>query len=147
MKLNWGTGIAIFIVIFVLGILTLVFKSSMQRIDLVSEDYYPRELKYQDEIDAMNRALSLSEEVFIQQDNNHVTVVFPKSMLADSIKGKVDLYRPSDKRLDLVYEIKTDTGNVFRIQKSQVRKGKYEIFVDWKYWSEHYLIKQELLVY
>ena len=41
-------------------ILTLVFMSYGQKVELVSADYYAQELKFQDKIDATNNAKTLS---------------------------------------------------------------------------------------
>ena len=49
--MNWGYKILMVYVIFIAGILLLVFKSSSQNQDLVTEDYYEQELKYQQKID------------------------------------------------------------------------------------------------
>ena len=47
MKLNWGYKIAIFYILFVVGIVFLVFKASNQKVDLVTADYYGEEVRYQ----------------------------------------------------------------------------------------------------
>ena len=45
--MNWGYKILTVYIIFIAGILFLVFKSSNQNQDLVTKDYYEQELKYQ----------------------------------------------------------------------------------------------------
>ena len=47
MKFNWGTGIVIFITQFVVSMSAMVFKASQQNVDLVTEDYYEKELAFQ----------------------------------------------------------------------------------------------------
>ena len=58
-KINWGTGIVIAIVLFIAFILSFVYKTIfMEEYEhhLVSEDYYKDELHYQEEIDKLNNA-------------------------------------------------------------------------------------------
>ena len=50
--MNWGYKILFVYIAFIAGILLMVFKSSTQKRDLVTADYYAKELKYQERIDA-----------------------------------------------------------------------------------------------
>ena len=43
--MSWGTKILIVFILFVGGILFMVIKSSIQKTDLVTTDYYAKELK------------------------------------------------------------------------------------------------------
>ena len=52
MKFNWGWGIFIVLVLFIAFIGNLVYKSSQVRVDLVSENYYEKEIKYQHQIES-----------------------------------------------------------------------------------------------
>ena len=45
MKLNWGTGLAITLGIFILGMGTVTYKAMNQRHDLVTTDYYAKEIE------------------------------------------------------------------------------------------------------
>ena len=67
--MNWGYKILTVYIIFIAGILLLVFKSSTQNQDLVTKDYYEQELKYQQVIDATERANALSSEVKFQGES------------------------------------------------------------------------------
>ena len=61
--MNWGYKILIVYIVFIAGIVTLVYKSSVQNQDLVVNDYYDQELKYQDKIDAVLRTNNLKSAV------------------------------------------------------------------------------------
>ena len=55
MKFNWGTGLAIGMFCFIGFIMFMVIKMSTDdkyEYDLVVEDYYGKELRFQQEIDA-----------------------------------------------------------------------------------------------
>ena len=60
MKWNWGTGIAITLVLFIGLMSFMVFKSTQQRFDLVSENYYEEELNYQEVIDQKRNSSNVS---------------------------------------------------------------------------------------
>jgi hypothetical protein len=52
--MSWGKGIILVFVVFVLGIGVLVYRSMTKNIDLVTTNYYEKELKYQEQIDKRN---------------------------------------------------------------------------------------------
>ena len=47
MKFNWGTGIGLFYVVFVVIMVSMVMFSARNNIDLVQEDYYEKDLNYE----------------------------------------------------------------------------------------------------
>ena len=114
MKLSWGKGIfaayAIFMVI-VLG--TVAFTTTVD-VDLVADDYYEQELKYQDEIDKKNRTNNLTEQIEIILEKENLKLTYPK-LIAGNISGKINFYRPSDQKLDFAVDIKTDNRNVVHV--------------------------------
>ncbi len=75
--MNWGVGIAIVYILFVLGMLTLVFKSRSQKIDLVTENYYQQELAYQEEIDAKQRVEDSGCMPVIQKNRINIKSKYP----------------------------------------------------------------------
>ena len=76
--MNWGHKILIVYAVFVGGMLFLAFKSSKQNVDLVTEDYYAKELQYQQKIDELKRTASLSAPVNFEVVNHALTIRFPK---------------------------------------------------------------------
>ena len=72
MKLNWGTGIVIAMISFMIFILTFVYRSVVMdeyQHELVSEDYYGDELHYQEEIDKLKNASNLETDVALMRSN------------------------------------------------------------------------------
>ena len=77
MNFNWGYKILFVYILFVSGIMFLVFQSSKQKIDLVTEDYYEQEIKYQERIEQMKRANALSEKVRVNIGEGTIDIFFP----------------------------------------------------------------------
>ena len=62
MKFNWGTGIVLAFAAFIVFILYFVVLSTRDPAsnhDLVTEDYYKKELKYQEDLDAVKHLARL----------------------------------------------------------------------------------------
>src|SRR5450432_878237 len=99
--MNWGYKILVVYAVFVAGISFLVYKSSGQKMDLVTTDYYAKELKYQERIDASNRVNSLSGPVDYEIKNGNITILFPKDFSGKHLTGDVLLYCPSNEDRDV----------------------------------------------
>ncbi|MCG6915274.1 FixH family protein, partial [bacterium BMS3Abin03] len=88
-KANWGTGIFIsYSVFMLLTIITAVYFMN-QDVSLVTDDYYQQELKYQDQIDKIERTNALSEKPAIDFDGLGVNISFPKLLIEKNVVGKI----------------------------------------------------------
>ena len=147
MKINWGTGIVIAIVVFISFILFFVIKMSSDEKythDLVSEEYYQKELVYQQEIDAAQNASELKESIKIQKTVEGLRIYFPQEFNPKEIKGKVFLYRPSNKQLD--FEIPISLSNTYLlVPENRLLDGRWNIIIKWNIKNTAYLFKEEFI--
>ena len=138
--MNWGYKICIVYAVFVAGIMFMVLKSSDQKMDLVTTDYYEKELKYQDKIDETNRVCALSADLKYEIQKEQIIIYFPKDFTGKKITGKIELYCPSDEDKDLSQDFSVkDAAAVLKI--STINKGKNELHISWqadglKYYTE-----------
>jgi nitrogen fixation protein FixH len=146
MKINWGTGIVIGLILFMGFILAMVFMMSTDKkynYDLVTDEYYKEELKFQEEIDAENNSLLLSEKVRILRKPEGLLLIFPKEVVENKIIGTVNLYRPSNKRLDFEIPLELFKSELL-ISKDQLLDGRWNIIVRWRSNDKDYLFKEEI---
>ena len=146
MKINWGTGIVIAIGLFMAFILALVFKMTTDKgynHDMVVEEYYKKELAFQEEIDAEKNALSLSESIKGKKVANGWLLTFPKELMSSQIEGSVFLYRPSNKQLDFDFPIELSGLNLL-IPDERLLDGRWNITVSWEYNGKPYLYKESI---
>jgi hypothetical protein len=128
-KINWGHKIIFIYGAFVLGILFLVYQSSQQKFDLVENDYYAAELKYQDVIDASARAKALGGMLIVKYESDSLKMTLPAAFNGVNVKGKAHLYYAADKQQDLSFDF--ETLNAFAAFKiDQYKKGNYTIKID-----------------
>lgn len=146
MKFNWGTGIAIAIVGFISFIMYFVITMSTDNTyshDLVTDKYYQQELEYQKQIDAEKNASNLENNIKIIPTKEGLQIQFPDEFSSKDIKGKVFLYRPSNKQLD--FEIPISITNTYLlVPEKRLLDGRWNITVSWSYKNTPYLFKQEL---
>lgn len=142
-KINWGTGIVIAMIIFMAFILQYVYRAAVyDRYDhhLVADDYYKDELNYQNEIDKENRANKLIENIKLVKTKNGLEIIFPKQFDSSKLKGTIKLLRPSNFKLDLKKNI-TLTSNTYIISDKELVSGNYDVTIDWSDGTDTYLFK------
>lgn len=128
--MNWGKKITIAYLGFVALIVTMVIISVRQKVDLVSADYYAKELNYQSDLNKLNNAKALSTQLKCVVVDNALQIHFPAEHSTSSISGKIFVYKPSDDKSDKTLNINTTDG-VQVIPTSNFSKGMYKIIVDW----------------
>ena len=89
--MNWGNKLVLVFIVFAALIFTLVYKAVNTKFDLVSKDYYKDELRYQEKIDGIHKANTLSS-VAITQNNSTVTLALPKEMNGEIVAGEAWFY-------------------------------------------------------
>ncbi len=144
--MNWGYKILTVYIIFVAGILFLVFKSSNQNQDLVIPDYYEQELKFQQRIDETERANALSAAVKFEIGNKEIIIHLPPEMKGMEVATHVLLYCTSDKSKDIQQDFTTKEA-VIKLAFSPANKGLHELKINWvanekTYYYEHKLFIQ-----
>lgn len=128
--MNWGKKITIVYLAFVALIVTLVVVSMRQKVDLVSADYYAKELNYQSDLNKINNAKALATQLKCIVGVGEIQIQFPEEHKYSSINGKVFIYKPSDNKSDKTLEIQTNNG-VQTVSTANFAKGMYRVIVNW----------------
>ncbi len=144
--MNWGYKILLVYAVFVLGIMFLVFKSSSQKVDLVTTDYYAKELKYQQKINAMNRVQDLSDTVKYEMDKGKVIIEFPKDFSGTLVTGNVVLYCPSDENKDISQDFSVRNLRIM-VPVNESNKGLYELQLSWQVNDVSYYFEKKLMLH
>ena len=126
MKIHWGYKIMIVYLFFVVGMVVLVIKSTMQKFELVQPDYYADELKYQTVIDASQRAKNFQVALNVQRQAGKLNIVLPKEFSNKKVTGKAHLYYAADIQKDIVKKFETNNGT-FTIETFSTTKGNYTL--------------------
>lgn len=126
--MDWGKGILLTIIAFVAFIMTLVVISVRQDdIHLVAENYYEKEIKYQDQIDREVSASALGREVLVYDGQE-------KAMILDlpvGAKGSLQLFRPSDARLDKNLPVEITSEGKTKVSLQDLKSGYWRVQLTW----------------
>ena len=146
-KISWPTGIIIAMSAFIIFILSFVYKATfMPQYDhhLVSEDYYKDELNYQQEIDKLNKAATLKEDITLTKVAEGLLIKFPAEFDAEKITGTISFQRPSNDKIDFELPIKLTTAD-YLIAKENLVQGIWNVKIEWVVNGTTYLFKEKLM--
>lgn len=147
MKWNWGTGIALGMILFIGFILYLVITMSTDKKynhDLVTEAYYAKEMVYQNEIDQEENLALLSGVITGKRTSEGWLLTFPEEVSKENSKGTVFLYRPSNQHLDFDLPLVLSGSNLL-IPDNKLLDGRWNITVAWEMDGTSYLYKKSIV--
>ncbi|WP_075340985.1 FixH family protein [Tenacibaculum agarivorans] len=147
MKINWGTGIVISIIAFIgfiMFMVTTMITDHKYNHDLVTDRYYQKELKYQDNINAERNIKEIKNAVVVESTQKGLEIIFSKEFQTELIKGKLFLYRPSDKTLDSEFPLVLKDHKL-HISENYLVEGRWNITIDFTYKNIPYLYHKELI--
>jgi len=146
--MNFGHKILITIILFVSFIISLVVWCVKQDdIQLVSENYYEKEILYQDEIEKIkNTRAYYSEIIKLDESNQNIQLRFASEKLEGAATGNIQLFRPSDADKDLLITIATNAESVQNINTSKLAKGLWKVKLDWSQGGKDFLEEQTIIL-
>ena len=145
-KISWGTGIVIAFVIFMGGITTIAVYLMNQDVNLVADDYYDQEIKYQQQIDRIKRTKKLDTKNIITFNGTTVNVTIPKSLLKSNLTGEIYFYRPSDENSDIKIPLHTDSLGLQVVPVSSLEKGLWTVKVNWLTSEIEYFVEKRIFI-
>lgn len=112
--------------------------------DLVTEDYYKKEVEFNKDMVQETNAKSLAEDVSWKKTAEGIIIEFPKTLQVENITGNVFLYRPSNKQFDFEMPISLSNHNLL-IPDKRLLGGRWNIKVYWQYNDTSYLFKKDII--
>lgn len=140
--MNWGKGIIIAMALFIGFITFLVISLVSHTIDLESEDYYTKEINYEQEITAMENGNKLKSKIEMISQKEFVVVQIPEKENLSKIQ--VIFIRPDNKKLDKSYLVSGTKS--YLIPKSELSKGTYNVEIRFESNSTACLQKETIII-
>ncbi len=144
--ISWGTKIASLYIGFVVLVIGMVTFSMNQKIELVSPDYYAKELKYQDKINEMNNANALTEQVNHAITKAGIEIRFPTAFTNKNVKGEVVFFCPSDASRDYKTPLTLNANGVQMIAGSSLQSGMYKMQLSWSADAKNYFTEETIVI-
>jgi len=130
--MSWGYKILTFYLAFVALIVFMVFSAFQYKVNLVSTDYYERELKYQDVIDGRVNLAAAGETVYVNHPSGGLDILLP-SMAAGKPYEQLEiwLYNEATQGGDVKINIESTSDNRFEIPLEAQNIGSYVLKIKW----------------
>lgn len=130
MKFHWGHGIFTFYAFFVATLVIVVIKSRTFDNSLVDENYYSRDINYQQEFDRRLNSNALSDPLRMVAADGGYELRFP-TVAMGKVAGTLLLYRPSTNKDDRRMPLAVREDGVMRLPLKGMNPGHYEAIVEW----------------
>jgi len=140
--MNWGKGIIIAMGAFMSFILFMVFTLMSKSTDLESEDYYKKEIEYEQEMNALKNASQLKEHAKIDLTEEYVVVVLPTKEKVSNVQ--IALFRPDNKKKDRL--LNENNSKTIMIAKNTLLKGRYNVAIKYEVNGKKILQKEEIMI-
>jgi len=128
----WPVGIIIAYGGFVLLLAGSIFIANSQRNDLVTKDYYDSQIKYQEQIERIQRTTNLPGPFRLdyEAESEQLVVRFPEQFVSQNVRGSITLYRPSDANLDRSIPIALDNNGMQIIETNRLASGLWRVKIN-----------------
>jgi nitrogen fixation protein FixH len=144
----WPLGIVVSCALFAAAMVGFAVFSGFQGVDLVTEEYYEKELRYQGQIDAERRAKALTDPVKVVYSSaaDRLRVMLPADHVQTGLEGTLNFYRPSDAALDFEVPLAPDAQGHQVIDTSGMKNGLWKVEMQWVLEGERYSTEESLYV-
>lgn len=146
MKLNWGTGIVISIIIFMAISLVMLFIFMNQKVDLVTDNYYEKTLVYQNQIDEAERSAQFDKEIQMEYSDYRLKLVFPFAGTNKIANGVIYFYRPSNSMKDFKTILNFDEKGEQVFDVSKIDPGYWKLQMKWFMNNESFSAERTLMI-
>ena len=143
----WPIAIIAFFVVFGIFIASFIGWAVSQKQELVSENYYEQEVRYQDQLDRVNRTRFLAGQtaVTFEPAAKSVVINLPVAQAAGAT-GQIHFYRPSNAKLDHALPLAVNAEGAQRIDGRSLAAGLWKVRVEWSAKGQDFYFDQQVIV-
>lgn len=143
----WPHAIIAWFVIFASAMAAWIAVAVRQNMDLVRADYYEEEVRYQGQLDRLNRTAAIRNEIAINYDaaKHEVTLLLPAAHRSPPPAGRTHFYRPSNAALDFEVPLAVDAAGLQRIGTASLCGGLWKVRVQWSAAGHDYFFEQVIV--
>jgi len=130
MKFNWGTGILIFLIVFLLACAVFIVFAFKQDVNLVHENYYEKGVDYTEQMNVDARSVKFNDAITIKLESDFLILNINDVLASKIDSGNILLYRPSSSKNDISFPIQKKV-RVVNIPKKDLISGRYILKFFW----------------
>ena len=143
MRFTWGTGLLLFILIFISLCVAFMIFAFNQNINLVQKEYYEKGVDFDKEKAVTERSMMYKDIINIKTESDAILISLPDSFINKVSEAEIFFYRPSDENLDQKLKLNSDTTI---LKKENFVSGRYIAKISWIMKDEKYFLEKEFSV-
>jgi len=143
MKFTWGTGIFIFLVLFLAAAGVFIAFAMRQDVNLVHEDYYERGVDHSHQMEVDARSASYGDSLHVASDEKQLSIWVVPSLALRMDSARIQLYRPSGSAHDLELEFRA-MDNPLLVPRSALIPGRYILKMNWVSDGQDYEVHKDV---
>lgn len=138
--MNWGKGIVLGLLAFVIFITAMGIKMFAQPDD-VDHEYYEKGLAFDADYNREKQVMTDKLQPTIHFTGDTMLVKFVKPL-----KCKITLMRPSDRLMDKTVTMVSNGSNEIEIPTKNLARGPWQLTFEWADQRKKYLYNEEVMV-
>jgi hypothetical protein len=144
----WPYTIIIYFVLFISLTIAGVTWISRQKNDLVRGDYYDDEIRYQEQMDRIDRTVPFKSLTSVDYDagGRVIVISIPSGHAGAQSSGRIRLYCPSDEKMDQDVKLAVGNDGSQRIDAKNLREGLWKVRVYWTVEGRDYFFAKSVVV-
>lgn len=146
-KINpWPIGITLFLICFAGVVIGGGIWISSHKYHLVSDNYYEKQIAYEEQIQSNSRAQALVEKPSIKVVRSQLEITIPENIRTHFSEGVLTLYRPSQGGLDQTIALTPDIQGQHKVTLIGMLTGNWKAKLEWMLEGEPYSMEQRIEV-
>jgi hypothetical protein len=144
----WPVSIIAFFIVAIIGCVTFVVFCTRHTADLVAADYYDQEVRYQGQMDRVQRTQQRGQLASVSYDaaRKQIAIALPATRSRGAATGSVQLYRPSAASLDREFKFEAGPTGVQTIDAAGLEPGLWRVRISWTIDHMDYFIDEKLII-
>lgn len=142
----WPKFIIAAFILFAFFIGYMVRLAMQTDVDLVSKDYYKKEIAYQQHINQVKETNALSAPLtfVLAPAAGQLSLVFPETFANQKVTGTIHFFRPSSAKLDFELPVQLNADRQQHVATSQLAKGLWRVQINWQAGDKAYYFQKEI---
>ncbi len=144
----WPYAIIGWFAMFVSALIAWMAFAVRQNLDLVRPDYYEQEIRFQEQLDRVNRTAAVHSELAFQYEptTGEVILRLPAAHIAQHPTGRIQFYRAADAALDCEVPLTIAAHGTQRLNVRALQVGPWKMRVTWSVASKEYFLEKTFII-
>jgi|GEM_PF-794286 hypothetical protein len=146
MKLHWGNALFLFFVAYI-GLLGFtLYQSTQVNHSLVSEDYYAKDLAYQEQYNKIVNYKSQKDKVTFDYNKEKHELVLKGNTIAQHARGQLTCYHPVSSGEDVEFDFDLKANEFIPLSLKHLPKGRWVVQMDYAQGEDTYYYEEEIFI-